>query len=194
MKNPLKTLPLLALGLLLTASLARAQIVPPIGSTNGSGITTATGTTTVSVTIGPEAGFDITDSATPLRETGSNFKQFTGHTGLSYTVRTTASGGGGSITLKVTTDFSPAGGPSVGKPPSPGDALTYTCTVASPGRACTGTQTASTVSQTNVATFGTDVHTGAGGSAASIAWTLNNDPKYKTGTYNATVTFTISAS
>ncbi|MGO9435023.1 MAG: hypothetical protein ACLP00_12140, partial [Terracidiphilus sp.] len=74
------------------------------------------------------------------------------------------------------------------------DALTYTCTVASPGTACTGTQTASTSSQTNLATFGTNVHTGSGGSTASVAWSLANDSSYKTGTYNATVTFTISAS
>lgn len=182
MKNTLKTLPLLALGLLLTAAVARAQLV------------TATETTTVTVTIGAEAGFNITNSSTTLTETGSNFNKFTGTTGLSYTVRTTAQGGGGSITLKVTSDFSPSGGPSVGKPLAAGDALTYTCTVASPGTGCTGTQTSSTVSQTNVATFATDVHTGAGGSTASIAWALTNDPKYKTGTYNATVTFTISAS
>jgi hypothetical protein len=146
------------------------------------------------VTIGAEAGFNITNSSTPLTATGSNFNQFTGSTGLTYSIRTTASGGGGSITLKVTTDFSPAGGPSVGSPPTAGDALTYTCTVASPGTACTGTQTSSTVSQTNVATFATNVHTGVGGSTASVNWSLTNDPKYKTGTYNATVTFTISAS
>jgi hypothetical protein len=96
--------------------------------------------------------------------------------------------------LKVTTDFSPVGGPSVGSPPTAGDTLTYTCTVASPGTACTGTQTAATSSQTNLATFGTDVHTSTGGSTASVAWILTNDPIYKTGTYSATVTFTISAS
>ena len=72
MKNPLKTLPLLAFGLLLTASLARAQLA------------TATGTTTVTVTIGPEAGFDITNSTTPLTATGSNFNQFTGSTAMTY--------------------------------------------------------------------------------------------------------------
>lgn len=189
MKNTLKTLPILALGLLLTASLADAQLCSPKDPT-----TTATGTTTVTVTIGAEAGFNITNSSTPLTASGSNFNQFTGSTALNYVVRTTATGGGGSITLKVTTDFSPAGGPSVGNPPSPGDALTYTCTVASPGTACTGTQTASTTATTNVATFATNVHTGPGGSTASVNWSLTNDSNYKTGTYNATVTFTISAS
>ena len=179
MKNTLKTLPLLALSLLLAASLAHAQFGSP------------TGTTTVTVTIGPMAGLNITNSSTPLALSGTNF---TGSTGLSYFVRTTTTGGGGSITLKVTSDFACGGGPCVTTPPSSGDALTYTCTVATPGTPCTGTQTASTTATTNVATFATNVHTSTSGSTASVAWTLTNDPTYKTGTYNATVTFTISAS
>jgi len=182
MKNLLKTLPLLALGLLLTASLAHAQFGPP------------TGTTTVSVTIGAEAGLNVTNSSTPLTESGTNFSKFTGTTALAYSVRTTATGGGGSITLKVTTDFSPAGGPSVATPPTAGDTLSYTCTVATPGTPCSGTLNSSTTATTNVATFATNVHTGATGSTASVNWGLTNDSAYKTGTYNATVTFTISAS
>jgi hypothetical protein len=182
MKNLRKTLPILALGLLLTASLAHAQFGSP------------TGTTTVTVTIGAQAGLNVTNNSTPLAPSGSNFNAFSGSTGLTYFVRTTKTGGGGTITLKVTTDFSPAGGPSVSHPLTAGDALTYTCTVASPGTACTGTQTSSTNSTTNVATFGTDVHTDPGGSTATVNWSLANDPNYKTGTYNATVTFTISAS
>jgi hypothetical protein len=179
MQKPLKTLPILALGLLLTGSLARAQFGSP------------TGITTVTVTIGPMAGLNITNSSTPLTLSGSNF---TGSTGLTYFVRTTTTGGGGSVTLKVTSDFACGGGPCVGTPPSSGDALTYTCSVNSPGSPCSGTQTASTTATTNVATFATNVHTSAAGSTASVAWTLTNDPTYKTGTYNATVTFTISAS
>ena len=117
------------------------------------------------MTIGPQAGLTVTNSSTPLAASGSNFNLFTGTTGLTYFVRTTTTGGGGSITLKVTSDFSPTGGPSVASPLAPGDALTYTCTVA-----------------------------GTGGSTASVGWSLANDPNYKTGTYNSTVTFTISAS
>jgi hypothetical protein len=182
MKRISKTLPLLALGLLLPTAEAFAQF----GST--------TGTTTVSVTVGPQAGLSVTNSSTPLTASGSNFNLFTGSTNLTYFVRTTATGGSGSITLKVTSDFSPAGGPSVASPHTASDALSYTCTGASPGTACTGTQTASTSSQTNLITFGADAHTSPTGSTASAAWSLTNDPAYKTGTYNATVTFTISAS
>jgi hypothetical protein len=180
MKKVLKALPLLALGLLLMPSLARAQFSSP------------TGTTTVSVTVGPMAGLNVTNASSPLSLGGSNL--FTGTTGLSYFVRTSATGGGGSITLKVTSDFSPSGGPSVASPLSAGDGLTYTCTVASPGTACTGTQTSSTTSQTNVASFAANVHSASTGSTATVNWSLNNDPGYKTGTYNATITFTISAS
>ena len=186
MKNPLKSIPLLILGLILTASLSFAQ-----SASSAAAFTSSTGTTTVTVTIGPQAGLKITTGSTPLTLTGSNF---TGSTALTYFVRTTTTGGGGSITLEVTSDFACGGGPCVATPPNTGDALTYTCTVAGPGTPCTGTQTASTTATTNVATFATNVHTGPGGSTASINWTLTNDPTYKTGTYNATVTFTISAS
>jgi hypothetical protein len=181
MKKTLRTIPILALALL-PALRVHAQSGSP------------TGTTTVSVTIGPQAGLTITNGSTPLTAGGTNFSQFTGSTTLTYFVRTTTTGGGGSITLKVSSDFSPVGGPSVASPLSSADTLNYTCTVASPGSACTSTQTASTSSQTNVASFGTNVHTTAAGSSAEVDWTLANDPSYKTGTYNATVTFTISAS
>jgi hypothetical protein len=47
-----------------------------------------------------------------------------------------------------------------------------------------------------VITFGAGAHTVTfpGGDTATNAWTLTNDPKYYTGSYSATVTYTISAS
>jgi hypothetical protein len=170
--------------LLLTASLAQAQLG------------TSTGTTTVTVVPVAEAALNITNSSTPLTSAGTNFTNYTGSTGLTYFIRTTLSGGSGSITLKVTTDFSPANGPSVTTPPSTGDKLAYTCTLSGVGTACSGSVTASTSSSTSVATFGADAHTVTfpGGDTATTAWTLTNDPKYKTGPYSAVVTFTISAS
>src|ERR1019366_819837 len=116
MTKTLRTIPILALALLLSAPRVHAQSGSP------------TGTTTVSVTIGPQAGLTITNGSTPLTAGGSNFSQFTGSTLLTYFVRTTTTGGGGSITLKVSSDFSPVGGPSVGSPPAPGEALNHTCT------------------------------------------------------------------
>jgi hypothetical protein len=177
-----RRLPLAALGLLLTACLAHAQL-------GGS-----TGATTMSVAVGAEAGLTVNTGTSTLASAGTNFSTYTGTTSLTYFIRTTPSTGTGSIVLQVTTDFSPAGGPSVASPPTTGDALTYNCTVSSPGTACTGPLTAKTGSTTNVATFGGDAHSAFAGNSASVAWSLTNDPLYKVGTYTATVTFTISAS
>jgi hypothetical protein len=179
-----KIVALVAVALMLPTSLAHAQLG------------TSTGATTVSVTVGAEAALNITNSSTPLTSAGTNFTNYTGSTGLTYFIRTTQSGGSGSITLKVTSDFSPANGPSVTTPPNSGDKLAYTCTLTGAGTACSSSVTASTSSSTSVATFGADAHTVTfpGGDTATTAWTLTNDPKYKTGSYSATVTFTISAS
>lgn len=157
----------------------------------------ATGTTTLSVTIAAESAISVTTATTSLTEAsgaGVFGSPFTGTTNFSYKVRSTKVGGGGSITVKITTDFG-AGGPSVASPPT-GDAMTYTCTAASSATACSGPITASTSSATNVATFATDAHStaGAGSSdAGTVVWSLPNDPVYKTGTYTAVATFTISA-
>lgn len=160
----------------------------------------STGTTTVSVTVGAEAALTIGGGgATTLSSVGTNFANYTGTTSLTYFIRTTASGGTGTITLKVTTDFTCAsGGPCVATPPTAGDALTYSCTVATPGNGgtatpCSGSQTASTSTTTPVGTFGADAHSLNTGNSGSVSWTLTNDSKYKTGTYSAVVTFTISA-
>ena len=101
-------------------------------------------------------------------------------------------GGSGSITLKVTADFGP-GGPSVLSPPTAGDTLAYTCTLTAPGTPCSGSQISSTTAGTAVGTFGADAKSASAGNGGSVAWTLTNDPMYSTGTYTATVTFTISA-
>ena len=151
-----------------------------------------TGTTTVSVTIAAEASLQVDTATTTLTSSGI-FANYTGSTALTYKIRTSASTGSGNITLRVTTDFSPAGGPSVLTPPNGGDTLAYTCTVAAPGTACTGSQTSSTTASTPLATFGAAANSATAGNSSSVAWTLVNDPAYKTGAYSATVTFTVSA-
>jgi hypothetical protein len=170
-----------SLGLLLTACLAHAQLG------------TTTGTTTVSVAVAAEAALSAISGTSTLSSTGTNFSTYTGTTNLTYFIRTTPSTGSGSIVLEVTTDFAPTGGPSVASPPTATDALTYNCTVSSPGTACTGPLTAKTTATTNVGTFGANAHSAFAGNSASVSWSLTNDPQYKVGTYTATVTFTISA-
>lgn len=151
------------------------------------------GTTTLSVTVAAEASIAINSGTTSLSTTGTLFADYTGSTNFTYKVRTGQSSGSGSIVLQITQDFNGTGGPSVASPPSAGDALTYTCTVASSGTGCSSAQTASTTATTPVATFGADAHSTKSGDAGSVAWTLTNDPVYKTGNYTATATFTISA-
>lgn len=147
-------------------------------------------TATVSVTVGAESTFTVTTSSTTLTGAGA-FAPFTGTTNFTYGFRTTSTGTG-SIQMKVTTDFSPSNGPSVANPPSAGDTLSYASTVSTPATAVNGT--ASTTTQTNVATLPANSNSASTADSGSVSWTLVNDPKYKSGSYQATVTFTISAS
>ena len=154
----------------------------------------ASGTSTLSVTVGPEAAISINTSTSTLATTGNLLNSdFTGNTSFTYKMRTSKASGTGTIGVQVTSDFLPGSGPSVSSPPSAGDTLAYTCSVTAPGTGCSGSQTASTTTVTPVATFGADAHSAKAGNTGSLSWDLTNDPKYGTGTYTATVTFTISA-
>jgi hypothetical protein len=135
-----------------------------------------------------------------LTKTGTVFNTFTGSLTFNYRARTTQSSGTGNITVKATSDFSPAGGPSIGTPPTASDKLTFTCASASLGTPCSGTQTVSLATAATVLTIPATSCTGGGGACSStdpntetVNFSLTNDPKYKTGSYSATLTFTISA-
>ena len=165
--------------LLLAASVSHAQ-------------TSGTDHTTLTVAVGSEAAITL-GTTSPFSSVGI-FGDYVTSTPFTYFIRTGTTTGSGTITLQVTSDFAPLGGPSVGSPKTAGDALNYTCTVQSPGTACTGT-VAAALTTTNVATFGANAQSARGGNATnSVAWTLTNDPAYAQGSYSATVTFTISAS
>src|SRR5260370_22130224 len=77
----------------------------------------STGTTTVSVGVAPEASISITTGTTSLTSSGTLFADYTGTSDYTYKIRTTQSGGSGNVTLKITADFSPTGGPFVATPP-----------------------------------------------------------------------------
>lgn len=153
----------------------------------------SSGTTTMSVTILPEAALRVDTAVTSLTSSGSTFANYTGTTSFTYKIRTLFSGGSGALQVQVTSDFSPANGPSVASPPTAGDQLTYTCTVSSPATACAGTQVASTSVATSVATFGANATSILAGNSGSLSWILTNDPLYRTGSYTAITTITISA-
>ena len=172
--------------LISTLILASAVTAPTIGSVG-------TGSQTLNATI--NAVGSITAPATAALSTGTTgFQPFTGALAIGYRARTTPAGGG-SITVNVTADFTPTGGPSVAN-----GVLQYTCSGATLGVGCSGTQTATTSSQTPVATLPSSACTGGGAPCSSadpntvnVFFTLADQPTYSTGTYSARVTFTISA-
>jgi hypothetical protein len=161
----------------------------PLMAAAGTGVTTQTLTATVN------PAWRLSAPASVAMAGGPNpFQPFRATFPVSYQVRTTPSGSG-SITLRVTSDFSPSGGPT-----SVAGGLTYTCGAAGLGAACSGTQTASTSSQTPVVTLPASACTGGGGvcsnqdpNSLNLTFVLTDDPQYKTGSYSATITFTISA-
>jgi hypothetical protein len=155
---------------------------------------TGTATETLSATLSPVGALTTPATAT-LSKSLTSFQPFTASVPVNYQVRTTPGGTGGTITLKVASDFSPSGGPTAAS-----GALTYVCSGANLGTACSGTQTASTTTSTPVLTVPASACTGGGGACSSqnpnsmsLTFTLIDSPVYPTGTYSANVTFTISA-
>jgi hypothetical protein len=144
-------------------------------------------TQSLSATFNPAAKVSVPANLT-LAKADRIFGPFTGTLTVSYRARTVT---GGTMTLKVTTDFV-AGGPSA----AAGD-LQYACGAASLGTACSGTITASTGSSTAVLTLPAAACTGASCGNAdpnslTLSFTLADRPAAKTGSYTAIVQFTIS--
>jgi len=155
---------------------------------------TGTATQTLSAILSPNGALSTPGTAT-LSTSSKSFLPFTATVPVSYQVRTTPAGSGGTITLMVASDFSPSGGPTAAS-----GALTYLCGGANLGTACSGTQTASTTTQTPVLSVPASACTGGGGACSSqnpnsvsLTFTLIDSPVYSTGTYSANITFTISA-
>src|SRR4051812_6651561 len=137
------------------------------------------------------AGSLTVTSSVPLTN-GTTFNPYTGTDNLLYKARTTSTGTGGIITLQSTSDFA-AGGPAV----SPHE-LTYNCGTAGLGTECSGSTTVST-SATTVVNIPKSACTGGGSPCSSgnpnsvaVTFSLLDDPRDQTGTYTATITFTIS--
>ena len=157
-------------------------------------------TQTLNVTVVPLGGLYMQASPLALTKTGT-FNGYTGTITLSYRARTRQGSGHGTITVKATSDFMPTGGPSIASPPSTADKFTYTCSGATLGAACSGIQTVSTTTSTTVVSLGASACTGGGApcstanpNSANVTFILTDDSKYKTGSYSATLTRTISAS
>jgi hypothetical protein len=141
---------------------------------------------TLGVTVGPEASFTAVDATTTLTKGDTTFGAFVGTTNFTYKIRTTTSGGAGSITVGVTTFSGPALGPLVAD-------LAYTCSGAASGTPCATSTAASTGTATSVAVFAADAHSADAGDAGATAWALADKPTARTGAYTSTATYTISA-
>jgi hypothetical protein len=177
-------------------TIAIAALLLPGAVQQAYGQFAATGTTTLSVAVAPEAAISVTTGTTSLT-TGSTIfgSSYGGTTSFTYKIRTSAATS--TLTLEITTDFSTGGvtnKPSVAAPPTASDKLQYTCSVTAPGTGCASATTASTSAATSVATFPATSSSANAGNGGSVTWSLTDDPVYPVGTYTATATFTISAS
>jgi hypothetical protein len=154
---------------------------------------TATTTQTLSVGISALAKLSVPTSST-LTHSGTAFSPFSASFTMNYRARTTSSGGG-SLALNAASDFTPSGGPSLSA-----GALSYTCSSATLGTACTGTMTVHTSPATSVVSLPAGVCTGGGGACSSsdpnttsLVFTLTDSPSFSTGSYSTTLMFTASA-
>lgn len=155
--------------------------------------TSATTTQTLSAQISALGTVSLPGSVS-LFASGAAFSSFTGTLLISNRVRTT-SAGSAAITVTASAEFSPAGGPTIAS-----GALSYSCSGATIGTACSGSQTVSTSLQTPVLSIGSSSCTGGGGACSavdpntvSLSLTLTNSPDYQTGSYSGQLTFVISA-
>lgn len=165
---------------ILALTIAALAVVPAAFSQS-----TDSGTSTLSVSVGPEAVF-TSNTATTTFSGDTKFGAKAGTTNFTYSIRTTQSTGSGSVVVQLTA-FGTNG-------PAMSD-LTYGCTVVSPATGCGASGVAvSTSTGTSVATFSSDAHSADAGDSGSVSWTLVDKPTVKTGTYTSTATFTISAS
>ncbi len=170
--------------------LAIASVLTPTLGTMGS---TASTTQSLNVFLYPAAKLALPASVS-MQPGTSRFSPFQATVPVTYRVRTTT-GGGGAITLQVTSDFSPGGGPSVNS-----GGLTYTCGSATLGTPCSGSQTAALNFQTPVLALPAGACTGGGApcsaqdpNSVTLNFVLGDDPTYSTGSYSAQLTFIISA-
>jgi len=175
-------------------SVVAAVLCLTLGSPARFQAATATATQTLSATISPIGKVSVPSSVS-LTSVGTTFATYAATLSVSYKVRTTPTGTGGTITMQAGSDFTPTGGPLL----SSGN-LTYTCSGPTLGASCSGTQTVSTTTATPVLTIPASACTGGGGSCSaanpnsvSISLSLVDQPSFATGTYTTQVTFTISA-
>lgn len=150
----------------------------------------ASGHTVLSLNIPVRAEIIVADNTTNLAET-VEFGNLTGTTNYSYRIRTSKTGGTGTITFTIA-EFAPADadGPKVSQ-------LLYATTAGAAASSKVDTPVPPSTSGTNaVAGFGANAKTTSAGESGTVSWTLQQptDKPYPANTgYTSAVTFNISA-
>ena len=150
-----------------------------------------TTTQTISVNVLPYGKLSLPGSV-KLLATGSRFGgNLAGSITIGYWARTSRAGGS-SLTVQAISEFSPSGGPSIRD-------VAYLCSGATLGAGCSGSQALATSTQTAVVALPSGAFTGGGSAGSTVEpntvllnLSVPNKPSYKTGTYSAQITFTIS--
>jgi len=149
-----------------------------------------TTTQTLAANISPYGALSVPGNV-DLRSPNTKFGTMSGSLTVSYWARTSSSGGG-SVTVQAGSDFSPSGGPSV-------SSVTYSCSGATLGTGCSGNQTLATSTQAPLVSLPGNACTGGGAACSTqdpntvlLTFSAPNKPRYKTGTFSAQITLTIS--
>lgn len=152
---------------------------------------TQTATQTLSATIMPYGKISV-PSSIALRSSNTKFGDLSGSATISYWARTSTSSGS-SITIQANSDFAPAGGPAA-------SAVAISCSGATLGAGCSQHQVLSTSLQTTLVSIPSAACTGGGGVCSTqdpnsvlLTFSVPSKPSYKTGSYSAQITLTISS-
>lgn len=150
---------------------------------------------TVSLNLLPKAKFSVA-AAVALTPPSTFLADFTGSLMLAYRVRTTPDGGG-TLTVQGGSDFLNRTDPATTIPIS---LLRFTCSAATYGVGCAGSQNMSLVSQSPVLSAPRSACMGglspchsSDQAQMSILFALRDDPAYSTGSYGSQLLFTFSA-
>ena len=178
---------LMACSLAIAGAFQMLIVAPAIGDV-------VTLTQSIQLTLAPATKLSAPSSLT-LTAPGGPFNNFSGNLVLSYKSRTLPGSAGATITVKANSEFTPTGGPKL----STGD-LTYTCSGASLGTGCSGSQTVSSTAQTAVVTVPAGSCTGGGGlcspsnpNTVTLNFQLANSPNHQAGSYSTTLMFSVSS-
>lgn len=152
-----------------------------------------TASTVLQVNVQAEASISIPSGSYTFVQTGTAFNNFTLTMPFTFRVRTSRTGGSGSIVATFATDFAGAAGGS--GPSIAAGHLTYTSSSSGAGTGQSAPVTAVIGGTgTNVLTFGANNRSSGAGDNGQISWVLANLPQFETDNYTTTLVLTISAS